>query len=162
MEYLAPGLGQFDHDLGNGYTPSLNVEGCLHVVEKRAYDLRRGCRAEAPQRKRFRPATRAQRPDIIDRVTKTLLADDPATHAAIWDVISTLNIHTRLWEIRCPTLILVGAHDPSTPPSVARGLSEAIWGAKMTVIPDASQIVTVEAPAAVNDALEEFLNSLED
>jgi hypothetical protein len=42
MEYPARGLGQFDHDLGSGYTPSLNLEGCLHVVERRAYDLRRG------------------------------------------------------------------------------------------------------------------------
>jgi 3-oxoadipate enol-lactonase len=110
----------------------------------------------------FTPETRTQRPDIIDRVTKTLLADDPATHAAIWDVISKLDIHTRLGEIRCPTLILVGERDPSTPPSVARGLSEAIRGAKMKVISDASHIVTVEASTAVNDALEAFLNALRD
>jgi 3-oxoadipate enol-lactonase len=37
----------------------------------------------------FTPETRTQRPDIRDRVTKALLADDPATHAAIWDVISS-------------------------------------------------------------------------
>ena len=110
----------------------------------------------------FTPETRTQRPDIIDRITKTLLADDPATHAAIWDVISTLNIHTRLREIRCPTLILVGEHDPSTPPRVAHELSEAIRGAKITVISDASHIVTVEAPIAVNDALQAFLAALED
>jgi 3-oxoadipate enol-lactonase len=110
----------------------------------------------------FTPETRTQRPDIIDRVTKTLIADDPATHAAIWDVISTLDIRTKLWQIRCPTLILVGEHDPSTPPTVARGLSEAIRGAKIKVISDASHIVTVEAPTAVNDALEAFLNALED
>jgi len=110
----------------------------------------------------FTPETRTQRPDIVDRITKTLLGNDPATHAAIWDVISKLDIHTRLGEIRCPTLILVGERDPSTPPSVAYGLLEAIPSAKITVIPDASHIVTVEAPAAVNDALEEFLNALED
>ena len=85
----------------------------------------------------FTPITRTQRPDIIDRVTKTLLGDDPATHAAIWDLISTFDVYGRLEEIRCPTLILVGEHDPSTPQSVAYGLAEAIRGAKIAVIPDA-------------------------
>jgi 3-oxoadipate enol-lactonase len=110
----------------------------------------------------FTSRTRTQRPDITDRVTKTLLADDPRTHAAVWDLISTLDIHTRLWEIRCPTLVLVGEQDPSTPPSVARELSEAIRGATIAVIPDASHIVTVEASTAVNDALGAFLNALKD
>ena len=110
----------------------------------------------------FTPNTRMQRPDIIDRVTKTLLGDDPATHAAIWDLISTFDVQERLGEVRCPTLILVGEHDPSTPQNVAYGLAEAIRVAKITVIPDASHIVTVEAPAAVNAALEGFLNELAD
>ncbi len=105
----------------------------------------------------FTSETRMQRPDIIGRVTKTLLADDPVTHAAIWDVIATLDIHGRLPEIQCPTLILVGERDPSTPPSVARELSRAILGAEMVIIPDASHIVTVEAPTAVNEALKAFL-----
>jgi pimeloyl-ACP methyl ester carboxylesterase len=66
------------------------------------------------------------------------------------------------WMSSCPTLILVGEHDPSTPPSVARGLAEAIRREKMVVISDASHIVTVEGPATVNDALEAFLKALED
>jgi pimeloyl-ACP methyl ester carboxylesterase len=39
---------------------------------------------------------------------------------------------------------------------------EAIPGAKITVIPDASHIVTVEAPVAGNDALGALLIALED
>jgi 3-oxoadipate enol-lactonase len=108
----------------------------------------------------FTQKTRRQRPDIVDRITKTLLGDDPATHAAIWDVISHLDIRSRIGEVACPTLILVGEHDPSTPPSVAYELQNAITDAKITVIPDASHIVTVEVPAAVNDALIAFLNEL--
>ena len=81
----------------------------------------------------------------------------PPPMRQIWDVIATLDIQGRLPEIQCPTLILVGERDPSTPPSTARELSEAIRGAKMTVIPDASHIVTAEKPTAVNDALRAFL-----
>ena len=108
----------------------------------------------------FTTTTRTERPDIVDRLTKTLLADDALTHAAIWDVISTLDIHSRLGEISCPTLVLVGEHDPITPPSVADDLSEAIRGAKMEVIAKASHMVTIEAPTAVNDALKRFLEAL--
>jgi pimeloyl-ACP methyl ester carboxylesterase len=61
-------------------------------------------------------------------------------------------------EDQLPTLILVGERDPSTPRSVAYGLSDAIPSAKVKVIPDASHIVTVEAPSAVSVALKAFRN----
>ena len=145
-------------------TASHFPEEVRNAMRTRAETVRAGGMAAVVQsslERWFTPETRTQRPDIIDRVTKTLLADDPSTHAAIWDVISTLDIQTRLWEIRCPTLILVGEYDPSTPPIIARELSQAIPGAKFKIIPNASHIVTVEAPSAVNDALETFLNALE-
>jgi 3-oxoadipate enol-lactonase len=108
----------------------------------------------------FTRQTAQRRPDIIDRITKTLLSDDPVTHAAIWDMISTLNLDDRLSGIDCPTLVLVGEQDPSTPPSVAAGLAGKIPDAKLIVIPDASHIVTVEAPDALNEALLKFLDGL--
>jgi 3-oxoadipate enol-lactonase len=105
----------------------------------------------------FTRQTAQRRPDIIDRITKTLLSDDAATHAEIWDIIANLNFDDRLSEVQCPTLVLVGEQDPSTPPAVAAGLASRIPNAKMVVIPDASHIVTVEAPEAVNVALRGFL-----
>jgi len=110
----------------------------------------------------FTLETRTERPDIVDRATKTLLADDPAIYAAIWDVIANLDIHARLEEISCPTLILVGERDPITPPSIARELFEAIRGSKMEVISDAGHIISVETPTAVNNALKVFLKALQD
>ncbi len=107
----------------------------------------------------FTPEFRSARPDIIDRVTKTILADDPAVHAAIWEMIAGFDVHERLGEIQCPTLVLVGALDPSTPPSAATALVEAIAGAKMVVLPGVSHIATVEAPDAVNSELLAFLTS---
>jgi 3-oxoadipate enol-lactonase len=50
----------------------------------------------------FTPETRARRPDIIDRVSKTILADDPDVHAAIWDIVSHFEVHDRLAEIKSP------------------------------------------------------------
>ncbi len=107
----------------------------------------------------FSPRFRTDRPDIIDRVTKTILADDPAIHAAIWEMIAGFDVHDRLGEIRCPTLILVGELDPSTPPSAATALMSAIADATMVVLPGASHIATVEAPEMVNAELQAFLGS---
>jgi 3-oxoadipate enol-lactonase len=105
----------------------------------------------------FTPETRARRPDIVDRISKTILADDPEVHAAIWDIISRFEVQDRLSAIKVPTLVLVGERDPSTPPAAASAIAERIPGAKMIVIPDVSHIVTVEAPAAVNAAMQTFL-----
>ncbi|RXH56192.1 Beta-ketoadipate enol-lactone hydrolase [Granulicella sibirica] len=105
----------------------------------------------------FTPQTRAQRPDIIDRVTKTVLADDPAVHAAIWEMISGFDVHDRLEKVSCPVLVLVGEQDPSTPVETAFTLANAIPDSKVIVIPGSSHVVTVENPVAVNDALRAFL-----
>ncbi len=105
----------------------------------------------------FTPRTMAQRPDLMDRVTKTILADDPAVQAAIWDIIADLDFHDQLGRIKCPTLVLVGEHDPSTPPSVAAELTKAIPNAKLVVLADTSHMATVESHEAVNTELLQFL-----
>ena len=106
----------------------------------------------------FTPETTRRRPDLIDRVTKTVLSDDPAIHAAIWDIIADFNVSERLGEIRCPTLVLVGELDPSTPPSSASALVEGIPNSRMVVLPNTSHIVMLEAPEAVNAEIKRFLS----
>ncbi len=105
----------------------------------------------------FTPDTMAARPDLIDRVSKTVLADDPAIHAAIWDIIADFDVSDRLGEIRCPTLVLVGDRDPSTPPSSAAVLAGGIPNAEMVIVPNTSHMVILEAPDAVNAEIKRFL-----
>ncbi len=107
----------------------------------------------------FTPETRQRRPDLIDRVSKTLLADDPAVQAAIWDIIARFDVQDRLNEIHCPTLVLVGELDPSTPPAAAALLAEAIAGATLLILPNTSHMVNLEQPVPVNAALKEFFNA---
>ncbi len=106
----------------------------------------------------FTPETVVRRPDLIDRVTKTLLADDPLVHAAMWDMISALDLVSQLHRISCPTLILVGEHDPSSPPAAARVLQENITGSEMHVIPGASHMAPLETPGMINGLLQAFLD----
>ncbi len=106
----------------------------------------------------FTPETVERRPDLIDRVAKTLLANDPLVHAAMWDMIAAIDLVSQLHRISCPTLILVGEHDPSSPPAAAYILQENIAGAEMHVIPGASHMAPLEKPDVINGHLEAFLS----
>ena len=135
-------------------------ESARQAMRARAQAVRDGGMAavlESSLERWFTSETRVSRPDIMDRLAKTVLADDPAVHAAIWDIISDFDVSARLGEIAIPTLVLVGEHDLSTPPRMSRFLQEAIRDARTVVIPNASHIVSVESPAAVNAAIHAFL-----
>lgn len=108
----------------------------------------------------FTPAFVAQRPDVVDRVGKTLLADDSAIHAAMWDMIAGLDVAGELHRIQCPTLILVGDLDPSCPPTAARVLKYRIAGSRMEVLPDTSHMSILERPALVYEHLSRFYADL--
>ena len=109
----------------------------------------------------FTPATRLDRPHLIDRVSKTILTDNPSIHAAIWDLVATLDFSDRLHEITCPTLILVGELDSSTPPAAAALLAERIAGATLLHLPNTSHLATLEQPELVNTHLKHFLGEIE-
>jgi 3-oxoadipate enol-lactonase len=65
-----------------------------------------------------------------------------------------------LGRIGCPTLVLVGDEDVSTPPSAAEALKAGIPSAKLVVIENAAHIPTVERPDAVTSALLSFYAGL--
>ncbi len=109
----------------------------------------------------FSAQTRRERPELMARVTAMLLADDPTVHAAMWRMIATFDVEKRLGEIACPTLVLVGDLDPSTPPAAAAVIAQNIAGAQMVVLADTSHIAMVESPGAVNAALLQFLRAIE-
>jgi pimeloyl-ACP methyl ester carboxylesterase len=63
-----------------------------------------------------------------------------------------------LGEIRCPTLILVGAADKITPPMLAKELADGIKGAWLEVIPRCGHLSPLERPQAVGAALAGWLD----
>jgi 3-oxoadipate enol-lactonase len=105
----------------------------------------------------FTPKFRGERPDVIDRAEKTVLACDPKQYAAYWEMIAGLDTQKRLAELNCPTLVLVGEQDSSTPPAAAQLIGEQIPGARVKVIAGASHMVQLEAPEVVNKLVDVFL-----
>lgn len=59
--------------------------------------------------------------------------------------------------ISCPTLVLVGAEDELTPPSIAAEMASAIPGGRLEVIQGAGHLTALEEPAAVTAALRFWL-----
>ena len=109
----------------------------------------------------FTPWYRQRRPDVIDRVEKTFLAFEPDQYAALWEMIATLETRERLAGLVCPTLVLAGEHDTSTPPAAARVIQERVAGARLEIIAGAAHLVPIEAWQAVNPLLQSFFAEAE-
>jgi len=130
------------------------------AARKRAVDARQGgmmAVAEPTIERWFTEQTKVRRPDLIDRVTKTLLNDDPLIYAAMWDMLADLDLVANLEHIVCPTLILVGEHDPSAPLVAAELMQKRIAGSQLQVIADASHMAPLEKPAVINTRIKTFL-----
>lgn len=79
---------------------------------------------------------------------------------AVNGVIDRAPIHGDLGRITAPALIVVGDEDAATPPEKAERLAAGLRGAKLVRVPRAGHSSTVEEPAAVTAAIEDFLATL--
>ena len=70
-----------------------------------------------------------------------------------------MDLRDRLREVRCPTLVLNGAHDPLVPPQLGREIVDAIPHAlaRSEVIEEAAHEVFADNPIASYQLLREFL-----
>ncbi|MCM3849002.1 alpha/beta hydrolase [Pseudonocardia sp. DR1-2] len=108
----------------------------------------------------FTPATRIERPDLLERVTTTVLGDDPLIHAAMWEMIAGFEITEELPGIACPSLAIVGEHDSSSPVSSARLLVERIPDARLRVVPHTAHLAPLERPDVVTRHITDFLDTV--
>ena len=70
------------------------------------------------------------------------------------------DIMDKVHQIEVPTLILCGSEDEMTPPKYTSYLAAKIKGSRLTVIDGGAHFVFAERPGAVNQAIEQFLDSL--
>lgn len=91
-----------------------------------------------------------------------LLANDRrGVTRAVKGVIERSGVSEHLSDITLPTLILVGENDTATDPSISEKMHGSISGSALRVIPRAGHMSTVEEPAIVNAAINDFLGSLD-
>ena len=63
----------------------------------------------------------------------------------------------RLGLVRCPTLVVVGEADTTTPPSEARVIHAGIAGSTLEILPDCGHCPPMEKPARVNQLIEHWV-----
>ncbi|RWV77930.1 hypothetical protein GW17_00061179 [Ensete ventricosum] len=104
----------------------------------------------------FTRAYRAQHPEEVQRFEQALAGMSAEGYAGLAAAVRDANFREDLDAIRHPVLVIVGKHDPMTPPGVGALVGSAIPGAK-TVALEAAHLSPVEAAEAFNDAVLEFL-----
>ncbi len=105
----------------------------------------------------FTPAFRQREPAVVAGIASVLRNTSPQGYAASCRAVAELDLTERLQEIHAPALILVGAHDPSTPVDAARLVQEHLPGSTLEVIPDAAHLSNVEQAEVFNQHLVAFL-----
>lgn len=75
-------------------------------------------------------------------------------------VIERPSVEDELGKIAIPTLVIEGDEDAAVPPERAKRTASLIPGARLVMIPHAGHTSSVEEPAAVTAAIEEFLRVL--
>jgi pimeloyl-ACP methyl ester carboxylesterase len=122
--------------------------------------VRGGRRAELTRGMLPRLLARSSRsgPEPVGLVTEMMQdASEAGIIAALEALRDRPDARPTLETIRVPTLILVGAEDEMTPPSLARAMGAAIPGSEVVEIPHAGHLAPLENPEAINQAVQSFL-----
>ena len=98
-----------------------------------------------------------QNPPEVGLIRNQILATSVTGFLGCSEAILGLNYLDRLSEIKLPTLIIVGEHDPGTPVSASEAIHDRIAGSKLVVLPSAAHLSNIEQAAAFNSALLAFL-----
>ncbi|ATB40000.1 alpha/beta hydrolase fold having protein [Cystobacter fuscus] len=88
---------------------------------------------------------------------RRLMANRRDIWRAVNGVVRRRGVYEELSRIRTPTLVVVGAEDTATVPAKAERIHAAIAGSRLVKLPRGGHSSSIEEPALLNAALEEFL-----
>jgi 3-oxoadipate enol-lactonase len=98
------------------------------------------------------------KPALVARMRRYIEATPVEGYAGWCGAIRDLNVTDRLKAIRLPTLVIVGAEDPGTPPAAAQVIHREIAGSELVEVPGVSHQLHVEEPATFNRHVLAFLD----
>lgn len=144
-----------------GYDASFTAEGRERFVRERRQPLVEGKEprdiAPAVAKSLVSPKTS---PEILQKLIDSISILHKDSYIKTIEALTMYQPVTDVSLIRCPVQIIVGADDRLTPPTISRKMAEGIAGARLLEIPDAGHLSNLEAPAAFNACLREFLAPL--
>ena len=106
----------------------------------------------------FTEGFRNRAPDAMARMKAMFVATNPAGYIACCEAIRDMNFSASNPTITAPTLVIVGAQDPATPPAAGEQIAKAIKGAKLVSL-DAAHIANIEQPTLYTQTVLDFLRS---
>jgi len=99
----------------------------------------------------------SEHPDVFDQTSRVLLTIDPAGYAACCAALRDADVRELVEAIRCPTLVIGGTEDISTPLDESVWLHEHIGGSTIHILDGAPHFANLEQPAAWTEAVKRFL-----
>jgi pimeloyl-ACP methyl ester carboxylesterase len=100
-----------------------------------------------------------QNDEALRRIVR-LMAEETGPEAFVRQqraIMTRPDSRSTLAAIRCPTLVLVGEGDQLTPPDLAKEIHGLVAGSRLVVVPDCGHLSAIERPAAVTQALVEWM-----
>ena len=116
--------------------------------------------ADAVMARYFHEDFRRAHPEAEAAARATLLRTDAAGYVACCHAVSKVDWRDALPHITCPTLVIAGAQDQGAPVEMSQSIAQAVPGARLEVITDASHISALEAPQAFEQLVRNFLGTL--
>ena len=113
---------------------------------------------ESALKRWFTASFRQAHPQIMDLYRKMIAGNPPLGYAANSRGILTYDMRDRLHAIQCPTLLISGDQDVSTPTEDHRFIAERVPNAELIVVQYASHTVPEEQPEAFNQMVLGFLD----
>lgn len=106
----------------------------------------------------FTKEFRTRAPQAIARMKEIFLTTKPDGYIACCEAIRDMDFTASNPRVASPTLVIVGKHDPATPPSAGEAIQSQIKGAKLVGL-DAAHIANIEQPKLYTEAVLSFLRA---
>jgi 3-oxoadipate enol-lactonase len=102
---------------------------------------------------------RERDPEAVARIAAMLGAVDPRGYIAACTALRDADLRGIAQKVRAPTLVVAGALDAATPPSMAEELQASIGGSRLVIIEDAAHLTNIERSDEFNAVLVDFLGT---
>jgi len=114
---------------------------------------------ESALKRWFSPGFTARNPEVIERVRRRVLTNDPEGYLKAYRVFATADQQIGSWlgQIRCPSLILTGELDSGSTPEMARRMGACLTGSQVAVLSAQRHLLPIEAAEIINSLLLDFL-----
>ena len=104
----------------------------------------------------FTPAFREREPAFVARQAEMLAGTSTEGYAGCCEALASADLRSKLASISVPTLVIVGAVDPSTPPALGEEIRNAVPGARLVCL-EAAHLSALEVPHRFASAISDVI-----